>query len=59
MRSELAAPSCVSTPDAASLYTLLAEETPESSERGETIYTATKETVDDDREAFVSGLLDG
>jgi hypothetical protein len=49
----------VSTPGAASLYTLLAEEAPESSERGETIYTATKETVDNDREAFVSGLLDG
>lgn len=59
MRSELTAPSCVSTPGAASLYTLLAEEAPERSERGETIYTATKETVDNDREAFVSGLLDG
>jgi hypothetical protein len=43
----------------ASLYTLLAEEAPESSERGETKRTAQKETLDNDREALVPGLLDG
>jgi hypothetical protein len=41
-----------------SLYTLLAEEARESSERGETIRTAQKETLDNDREALVPGLLD-
>lgn len=59
MRSELTVPSCASTPNAASLYTLLAEEAPATSEPGETTYTATKETVDNDREAFAPGLLDG
>jgi hypothetical protein len=59
VRSELTASSCASTPGEPSLYTLLAEEAPESSERGETTYTATKETVDNDREAFAPGLLDG
>jgi len=59
VRSELKAPLCASTPSEASLYTLLAEEASEGSERGETTYTATKETVDNDREAFAPGLLDG
>ncbi len=42
-----------------SLYALLAEEAPECSERGETLRTAQKETLDNDREALVPGLLDG
>jgi hypothetical protein len=57
--SELSASSCGNTPPTASLYPLLAEEAPASSVRGETIRTTQKETLDNDREALVPGLLDG
>jgi hypothetical protein len=59
VRSESSALSCASAPSAASLYTLLAEEAPECSERGETKRTAQKETLDDDREALMPGMFDG
>jgi hypothetical protein len=57
VRSEAAASSEVL--GAATLYALLAEEAPAIAERGETIRTAQKETLDNDREALVPGLLDG
>ena len=38
-----------------SLYVVLAEPAPESSEPGETSITRAKETVDDDREALSLG----
>ena len=58
MRSERSV-SRSNTPNAVSLYALLAEEAPEGLERGETLKTAQKETLDNDREALVPGLLDG
>jgi hypothetical protein len=48
----------VDLPTTESLYGLLAEQAPAGSERGETIRTAQKETIDSDREALVPGLLD-
>jgi hypothetical protein len=42
-----------------SLYVVLAEEAPAGMELGETRRTAQKETIDNDREALVPGLLDG
>jgi hypothetical protein len=40
--------------DQRSLYAVLAEEAPEGAERGETVTTKRKETLDNDAEAFVS-----
>jgi hypothetical protein len=59
VRSESLASSGADTQSSASLYALLAEDAPESSERGETIHTSKKETIDNDREALAPGLLDG
>jgi|SRR5512133_1085922 hypothetical protein len=44
-------------PSGASLYLQLAEPAPAGSERGKTTITATKETVDADREAVLLELL--
>jgi hypothetical protein len=40
--------------DQRSLYAVLAEETPDGSEAGETLNTKRKETLDNDVEAFVA-----